>query len=183
MTMPETARQPDLVHAPSENGSTSLHRLLPTDFANVQGRESYWWTLVRESILRSHPPIEDPKQHHWLVVSALAALLAGYLTAWIGTDRGKVLVVGTTLFTEEPLTRTRNLLVYSMWGPEKAGSRKAWDRFIAQLVQYAGDMGAANVIGYIDETNAPALALARRAGGDLVHRLAKFPTRPPEAKP
>jgi len=104
-----------------------LVRLLPEQI-------SFRWNIIKEAIAGASPPYAGISQE--AMNNTLMSLLNGSLQCWISVVDGKVDAILTTCIEEDIHSKTRNLLIYSLYGMRKISGR-SWIEGFEALKKYA----------------------------------------------
>lgn len=87
---------------------TYLIQLTPEQIADK-------WDQVSVAIAASLPPTVADSSN--VMKTLLTSLLAGDMHCWVGVDEGKIVVVATTYILVDPIVRTKNLVLYTIYSP------------------------------------------------------------------
>ena len=134
---------------------------------------SRFWDIIRYAIEQSLPPIvgEHPNKMQNILMSALD----GSIDVWASYTRSEKSnkfegVVLTEVLFDIP-SRTKNLLIYCMYGYEEV-SDQSWINGLLTLTKYAASKGCNQVVGYTD--NSYIVELVNRLGGEAKSTFISF---------
>jgi len=145
-----------------------MNQLLPDQI-------SKFWDIIKYAIEQSTPPIvsESPNKMN----NILMAALSGDIDVWVSYEReeGKVKfngVVLTEILFDKP-SRTKNLLIYCLYGYEKI-SEDSWKHVVLALLKYAKSKGCNQVVAY---TKVPyIIKVVKSLGGEADYTFCAFDT-------
>jgi len=137
---------------------------------------SRFWDIIKYAIEQSLPPIagEHPNKMNNILMSALD----GSIDVWASyqkTDEGNKFegIALTEVLFDRP-SRTRNLLIYCIYGYENVDGR-SWGEGLRTLIKYAASKRCNQIIAY---TDIPQIAgLVERLGGEARYTLLSFDVR------
>ena len=144
-----------------------LTRLLPDQVSNL-------WSIIKYAVEESLPPIagESPNKMN----NILTALLCSKAQCWMSYVKSKEgnkfegLVI--TEITHGDISDTKSLLIYCLYGFEKA-SRKSWTGGMKALVKFASSRGCSSITAYSEIPSI--ISLVERLGGETKYRFIKIP--------
>ena len=144
-----------------------LTRLLPDQVSNL-------WSIIKYAVEESLPPIagESPNKMN----NILTALLCSKAQCWMSYVKSKEgnkfegLVI--TEITHDDISDTKSLLIYCLYGFEKA-SRKSWTGGMKALVKFASSRGCSSITAYSEIPSI--ISLVERLGGETKYRFIKIP--------
>lgn len=131
------------------------------------------WDRVGGLIELSMPPLVNPEDRSLLMSKVLYSILIGELDVWISYDKDKNdRAVFSTRVQVEPVTRIRDLLVYSFTALSK--DLRVWEmeKIFEVLSKYARAMGCNSIIAYSD--NDKVVDFLASQGADVSYKLIKF---------
>lgn len=140
-----------------------LIRLLPEQIA-------FRWNIVKKAIVEASPPYADTS--HEAMNNVLMSLLNGSLQCWISVMEGKTDAIVTTCIEEDIHSKTKNLLIYSLYGLEKLTGR-SWIEGLETLKKYALGEGCEAIIAITKEEKIA--RVVERFGGDASWRYLRIP--------
>ena len=131
------------------------------------------WAVIKYSVERAVPPLV--KIHPDLTNRILQMLLSGQMTCWVGgTSLGigvSADVVMITLPLEDPVSQSKSLLIYSLFGFQAMDS-ETWKDNFEQLTKWAKGAGFESITAY---TNVDAvLAQSARLGWQTSTHLISY---------
>ena len=136
-----------------------LLQLLPRDITKH-------WDGISEAISKSLPPITSMSKDRMTVI--LKSLMAGTMQCWILHEPDGIYAVGTTEFATDPGSKTKNLLIFSLFGLRPV-SQEMWMEGYKTLQKFARANGCESIIAF---TDIPGVAgLVERLGGNADTRL------------
>jgi len=121
-----------------------LTRLLPDQI-------SKFWDIIQYSISQSLPPIvgDHPNKMNNILMSALEGSIDVWASYNRGSDGNKFEgIVLTEILYDRP-SRTRNLLIYCLYGYEKV-DKQSWDNGLRTLLKYASGKKCNQIVAYTD---------------------------------
>ena len=141
-------------------------RLLPDQI-------SRFWDVIRYAIEQSLPPVagEDPNK----MQNILMAALEGTIDVWASYTRGNGVnkfegIVLTEILFDKP-SRTKNLLIYCLYGYDDVDSR-SWMNGLRTLLKYAASKGCSQIVAY---TEVPYIIdLVNKLGGESRYTFISF---------
>ena len=143
-----------------------LVRLLPDQI-------SKFWDIIKYAVEQSLPPIVG--EHPDKMQNILMAALDGSIDVWASYSKGEEGnkfegVVLTELLFDRP-SRTKNLLLYCLYGYEGVDS-KSWMTGIHTLAKYALSRGCNQVVAYTDIPYM--INLTKKLGGEAKYTYCAF---------
>lgn len=119
-----------------------------------------FWDDIKSTLIYNLPPLakDDGKALNNILESII-----GYKTqVWVLLGEGKLYAVCITTTLEDPSTKTKNLLIYSLYGysfvPEEL-----WREGLSSLKAFAQGNGYSQIVAY---TKVPTIvSLAKKLGG------------------
>jgi len=136
-----------------------LLQLLPRDITRH-------WEGISEAISKSLPPITSLSKDRMTVI--LKSLIAGTMQCWILHRPDGMYVVATTEFAVDPGSKTKNLLIFSIFGLRQV-PQELWKEGYEGLRRFAKANGCESIIAF---TDVPAVvSLVEGLGGDTKTRL------------
>lgn len=121
-----------------------LTKLLPDQI-------SEFWNIIKYSIEQSLPPVvgEHPNKMNNILISAME----GSIDVWASYNRGEGTnkfegIVLTEVLYDRP-SRTRNLLIYCLYGYESV-DKESWQDGLTTLTKYADGKKCSQIIAYTD---------------------------------
>lgn len=121
-----------------------------------------FWEGIRLSIERSLPPAVKVPERDRLVGMAVHGDLHVWLSFGQYEGKAKPSLVGTTLFVDDAISDTTNLMIYTMYSFMPRG-QELWQEDYKQLAEFAAAQGCYKVVGY---TNVPeVLGIVKSLGG------------------
>lgn len=136
---------------------------------------SKFWDIIRYAVEQSLPPIVG--EHPNKMQNILASALDGSIDVWAsytkdGEGNRFEGIVLTEILFDRP-SRTKNLLIYCMYGYEEV-DKQSWIKGISALTKYAASKGCNQIVGY---TNIPYIVeLVNRLGGETKYTFISFNT-------
>ena len=133
---------------------------------------SKYWKFVELALKMSVIPtvgIEDEK-----IFKIRDSLFEGKAVCWAEGDEKSPRTVVVTSIKEDPLSGTRNMLVYCAHGFRKADSAD-YIEMVRTLSLYAQDRGCSHIISYV--ANDKILRLMKKYGAVVEYTLVVFPLR------
>lgn len=106
------------------------------------------WDIVKYAIKNSLPPfaVDSPD----MLTHILESIISGWLEVWVvydNTEGISIQAILTTRIVEDSDSKTKNLLLYSVYIFEQA-TDSTWDEGYQATVEYAKANGCAKLIGY-----------------------------------
>ena len=138
-------------------------RLLPEQIA-------VRWDAIKHTIIESSPPYVDDSQE--AMNNVLMSLLNGTLQCWVSVVDKQVDMIVTTCIEEDFHSRTRNLLIYSLFGVRML-TGKSWVEGFDTMRKYALGEGCSAIIGITKEEKIS--RVVERLGGDAGWRYIRIP--------
>lgn len=137
-----------------------LLQLLPRDITKH-------WEGLSEAISKSLPPITTMSRDRMAVI--LKSLIAGTMQCWVLLgSKNEIYAVGTTEFAIDPGSKTKNLLIFSLYSLQTV-PQEQWGEGYKTLQKFAQASGCENIIAF---TDIPAVVnLVEKLGGDTKTRL------------
>lgn len=124
-----------------------LLQLLPRDITKH-------WEGISEAISKSLLPITSKSAERMTFI--LKSLIVGTMQCWVLHEpRGEICAIITTEFTTDPGSRTKNLLIFSLFGVKEISS-ELWEQVHDVLRKFAKTNGCDNLLAFTDN-----LAVAR----------------------
>lgn len=127
------------------------------------------WTLLREVIRRNSMPLA--KLDNEKLDEIFQKLLSDRLTCWYGCDEDKIHTVILTELLEEPSTKTKNMLIFTISIIDKVQP----DEYVSMLEtlrRYAKANNCVNVFCY--SANPKLTKMFETYGADTSYNLVKF---------
>jgi hypothetical protein len=130
------------------------------------------WPYVKECILLSLPPFVTDNPEN--IISIQEKLLVGNLECWacINETSGQFYGIVTTQLVADEVTRTRNLLIFSITLTEEHEDI-IWNEGYAEMMKHAKSRNCANIIAYSNQQLV--IDKAEKLGADVSWRLLNFP--------
>lgn len=132
-----------------------------------------YWPQIKDCINAALPPHVKDSPESMLHIQE--SLLVGDLECWLCHERGDVshvYALFTTCFVTEEISRTKNLLVYTL-ATLNPHTQDFWSVSLDIVSKYAVSRGCANVLAY---SNLPEVVpIATRLGADINWRVYYFP--------
>lgn len=136
---------------------------------------SKFWDIIRYAVEQSLPPTAG--QHPNTMNFILMAALEGRIDVWVSFTRKevtKIEAIMLTRFIYDHPTRTRNLLIYSLFG-YKIVSKESWMKGLETIAKYAKKEKCTQIVAY---TNLDSVSgLAKELGGDTDYTFISFNVR------
>jgi len=133
-----------------------------------------YWDMLKVAILGALPPTVSNNGD--LANNILENMLAGGLDCWVVyNDRSgikKISLIATTTISDDLCSRTRNLLVYTVFGVTPA-TGKEWQEGFETLAKYGRSKGCSKIIAYTDVESIK--KIARILGGDTRYTFISIP--------
>ena len=132
-----------------------------------------YWTEIKECINSSLPPLVKDNSESMLKIQE--NLLIGTLECWIASESGdisKIYAVATTCFVIDPISESKNLLVYTL-ATVNPHSQELWTKAKDILSLYGKSKGASNIIAYSNIREVE--SIISRLGGDCSWKLLHIP--------
>lgn len=142
-----------------------LLRLLPDQVMT-------YWDEIKQHISLALPPYVANDTQSMLHIQE--ELLNGLLDCWICAEDVKMVNVygiATTKFIADPVSRTKNMLVYTV-NTVSVHPRDLWQLCRDKFSAYAKSYGCSNILAY--SNNPTMLDIAERLGADTSYRLVMF---------
>ena len=140
-----------------------LLRLLPNDI-------SKYWNGISEAISKSLPPFITYDKEGMLVI--LNSLMSGIMHCWllheIEGDKITLYAIATTEFSIDPASRTKSLLIFSLYGLQPTPI-ESWKDSYETLRLYAKANGCSSILAFSDVPEV--LNIVGKMGGDINTRL------------
>lgn len=143
-----------------------LIRLLPEQI-------SYRWEIIKKTIVETSPPYADTS--HEAMNNILMSLINGSLQCWISVIDGKVDAILTTCIEEDIHSKTKNLIIYSLYGMRMLTGR-SYVEGITALNKYAIGEGCEAIIAITKEEKI--IRVIERFGGDASWKYLRLPINP-----
>ena len=149
-----------------QGGSKMLVKLLPEQI-------SKFWDVIKYAIEQSVPPIAG--EHPNKMNNILMAALEGSIDIWASYRKDKNVnkfeaIVVTEILYDVP-TRTRNLLIYCVYGYSDIGE-KSWIDGVRAIAKYAASKRCNRMVAY---TEVPYIVdLVSRLGADTRYTFISF---------
>jgi len=124
---------------------------------------STFWDIIKFSIIEAHPPTTSMGIEELNII--LEELLSDVTDCWVSCDkdnRKKIEGVVITKVIYDNLTRTKNLLIYSIY-MDQGIDRMSWAEGAATLGKWAIKKKCRNVIGFTDSPQI--ISIAEKFGG------------------
>ncbi len=137
-----------------------LVQLVPEQISN-------YWPQLSKAIRISLPPnaVESDDGMN----NILEACLGGQMRVWtLMSESKKVYAVVVTMFSMEPMSKTKNLLIYALYGFTKI-TDELWKSGLQTLRSYAKANGCSRIIGYTDTDRI--VELTKSLGGSVAHTV------------
>jgi len=130
------------------------------------------WDRIKETIRSSLPPaiVYDES----IVADVLEAVLQERAQVWVlhtqvvKEGKSEIEAIILTTVVEDWLTKSRTLLIYSLYGFFADNNQKDWAEALDGLRKYARSRGCEAITAYSD--NMAAIRLAERLGGNASYR-------------
>ncbi len=136
-----------------------LLQLLPRDITKH-------WEGISEAISKSLPPITSMSKDRMTII--LKSLIAGTMQCWVLHKPDGIYAVATTEFAIDPGSRTKNLLIFSVFGLRQV-PQELWEEGYRGLCKFAKTSGCESIIAF---TDVPAVvSIVEKLGGDTKTRL------------
>ena len=132
---------------------------------------SVLWDSLKKAIVAGLPPATEVTDK--LTSNILSALVRGDMWCWT-IEEGKVpSAVVTATVTQDICSRTRNLLVYSVWFSE-APKSEAVQKLVRVLIRFAMTQGCSRLCGYTRNKAATDLLLRLKGVEAMVYMEASI---------
>jgi hypothetical protein len=140
-----------------------LTKLLPDQI-------SKFWDIIKYAIEQSLPPVAG--EHHNKMNNILFSALDVSIDVWASRDKNNKFegIVLTEILIDRP-TRTKNLLIYCLYGYNKI-SELSWKSGFETLVKYAKGKGCSQIVAYTDVD--AIIDVVNRLGGEAKYNLYLF---------
>lgn len=129
-----------------------------------------YWENIRQALLFNDLPMADASEEKMATV--LEGLLSGSVQAWIlfEMENGKerIYAMAITSFVYEPVTLTKNLVIYNLYGYEFVPPR-LWTEGVKGLKKFAKAKGCYTLIAYSKVPRI--LTIVEELGGDTSMRV------------
>ena len=125
------------------------------------------WTAISEGIDLALPPIADEKAPDRMD-KILSALMDGRMKCWILSVGEEPYVLMTLTITQDNMTGTKNLCLYSLYGYRPI-SYKIWHLLLKEGQTFARKAGCNKIIAYSSLPRV--LDLVKILGGDSSYHL------------
>lgn len=126
---------------------------------------SAYWNNIRQTLLFNDLPMADASEEKMKVI--LEGLLSGSVQAWVLFEmedmKEKIYAMAITSFVYEPVTLTKNLVIYNLYGYTFVPPR-LWLEGIKTLRKYAKAEKCHNIIAYSKIPRV--LEIVKELGGD-----------------
>ena len=144
-----------------------LVRMLPSHVADK-------WEVYKPMIVWALPP--PIRYSPGVETNVLAAILRGDLAVWgaywPNEPTGKLMAIFTTIEQYEPISGSRSLFIYTLYGTMPLTNRELWQDSIAQLLRHAEARGCYSVSTYTCDRGT--ISMIERLGGNTEYRLAEI---------
>ena len=134
---------------------------------------SNFWEIIKYSFEQAAPPTVLVSPDH--ATNLLEDLLVGTTDCWISFQRGekgsKVDGVVITKIVEDDTSKTRNLLIYSLYGYSFVG-KDSWIEGLTTIARWAKSKRCYQIIGFTTEDQV--VSLVDKMGGDSSVTLVRF---------
>lgn len=132
-----------------------------------------YWDYIKDCILQSLPPLVAQSDETMLYVQS--SVLVGDLQVWIAAEDltlSKTYGVATTQVVIEPITSSRNLLIFTTTITD-AHPESLWHFCLGRLSVFAKNRGCQKLIAHSDIPKV--LEIVEKLGGDTSYRLIQLP--------
>ena len=133
-----------------------------------------YWDMLKPAIMGALPPVSSNDKD--LANNILENLLAHGMDCWmvytIKDGVNKILLIATTTISEDICSRTRSLMVYTVFGVNPA-SGKEWEEGFEVLSKYGRSRGCSRIIAYTDVESIR--RMAKIFGGEARYTFISIP--------
>jgi hypothetical protein len=141
-----------------EHKEMQILRLLPDQIMEH-------WHFIKDSMERSFPPVAEATPEAFLELQQ--SFLLGEMDCWFAVtsiDTEDIIAVMTTKVVMEDVTKTRNMLIFSVT-TYQLHSEDLWTDGYNALRKYAAGKGCNKIISFTDNPNV--LRIASQLGADV----------------
>jgi hypothetical protein len=127
------------------------------------------WHFIKDAMEKAFPPVAQQSEEAFLAMQE--QFLLGEMDCWFGVeslDSEEIIAVMTTKVVNDEVTRTRNMLIFSVTSYQ-VHSMNLWIDGYDTLKKYAAAKGCAKIISFSD--NPRVLSIAKNLGADVEWRL------------
>lgn len=141
-----------------------LVRLMPEQISSR-------WDIIKQSIVDTSPPYADVSLE--AMNNVLMSLLNGSMQCWVELEEEVgVIAILTTAIEEDFQSKTKNLLIYSIYAYKKTSGRH-WAEGFDAIKKFASSEGCKAIIGITKEEKI--IRIVERFGGDAGWRYLRIP--------
>lgn len=143
-------------------GGSMLVRLTPDQIGD-------YWPMIEQSIVAALPPIVS--EQAGAVKNILVSLLSGIMDCWVSFDTETKTILGTvtTVIASDPISGTRDLLIYTVHGFGSLQERH-WQEGFVTIRKWARANNCSRITAYTD--NPEIVTLSERFGGEVRQYIA-----------
>lgn len=132
---------------------------------------AYWIDMVKPAIANSLPAHVDMAED--TMNNVLAQILSDKLQCWAVMLDGNIVGICTTMVTDDPVTQTRSLLIYSLYNfTDTEYPEDLWLNCMAQMQKVAQSYNAYPIYCYTD--NEQIVERAKQNGGAFSQHVITF---------
>jgi hypothetical protein len=135
-----------------------------------QDQLSESWPLVYKAIKSSSISLAEMTEER--VNNVLKSLMSGHATCWIHDRNSTITTVVITTVTEEPISKTNNLLIYCAHMFLKLKPEE-YIKMGEGLAAYARSVGCSRIIAY--SSNDKLTEMFKKNGANSIYSLIVFP--------
>jgi hypothetical protein len=128
------------------------------------------WPLVYKAIKNSSITLAEMTEER--INNVVKALMVGDATCWINEQNNTITTVVVTTLLEEPISKTRNLLIYCAHMFMKVKSEQ-YIEMATDIGNYAKSLKCSKVIAYC--SNEKLTEILKNSGANTVFTLVVFP--------
>jgi len=130
------------------------------------------WGVIKHAIEESLPPIAGGASDR--MNNILESILIGTTDCWVShNDNGTIDGLLLTRFVEDDCSKTRNLLIYCVYGFLQRSAKLAWLEGLKSLYKYAFSKNCHRIIGYTDVDSI--IKFVKRVGGEAKYTFVSIP--------
>ena len=143
-----------------------LTKLLPEQI-------SKFWDVIRYAISQSLPPVvgDHPDKMNNILISAMEGSIDVWASYVREGDKTRFEGIVLTEFLYDRPSRTKNLLIYCIYGYDKV-DKQSWTDGLSTILKYAKGANCNQIVAY---TDAPyIIEIVRQLGGEAKYTFISF---------